>query len=114
MIKKLAESLSPITKKLEEVNQFTQKLDKVIKEKNSENENTQNIIPVEIESDNSEDDIKCNTKALPNISKPSLSMRKMIGSLMNGGNSLKITQNESGRANRFGNPLQVLGAATKK
>ena len=36
---KLAESLSPITKKLEEVNQSTQKLGKVIKESNSENEN---------------------------------------------------------------------------
>ena len=38
---KLAEFLSPITKKLEEINKSTKKIGKVIKESNSENENNQ-------------------------------------------------------------------------
>ena len=36
--KKLAESLSPITKSLDEVNKSTKKIGEVIKESNSENE----------------------------------------------------------------------------
>ena len=39
---KLAESLSPITKKLDEVKESTQKLGDVIKESNSENEKNLN------------------------------------------------------------------------
>ena len=62
---KLAESLSPITEKLgESIN----KISEVIKESNYE------------------DDIK----ALPNSSKFSDSMRKMLGSLMRSKTSLKI------------------------
>ena len=56
-----SESLSPITKKLEEVNKATKILGDVIKESNSENENNQEIVPVEIESHNSEGD-NTNTK----------------------------------------------------
>ena len=44
---KLAESLSPTTKILDEVNESTQKISKVIRESNSENENNQEIFPVE-------------------------------------------------------------------
>ena len=54
--KKLAESLSPITKKL----------DKVIKGSNSENENNQEIVPLEIESE--DENIQTNLRALPNSS----------------------------------------------
>ena len=89
---KLAESLSPITKKLDKINESTQNLGDVIKESNSEK-----II-----------------KALPNSSHFSDSMRQMLGSLMNSKISLKITQDESGRANILGVPIQISGADTIK
>ena len=41
-------------------------------------------------------------------------MRQMLGSLMNSRNSLKITQDESGRANILGVPIQISGADTIK
>ena len=85
----LAESLSPITKKIDE---STKKISEVIKQSNSG------------------DDIK----ALPNSSKISNSMQETIGSLMNSRNSLKITQEESSRANILDVPIQISGADTKK
>ena len=69
---KLAEILSPITKKLDTINESTKEVGEVIKETNS----------------------KVDIKTLPNSSKFSNSMRQMIGSLMNSRNSLKITQDE--------------------
>ena len=89
---KLAESLSPITKKLDKINKSTQEVGDIIKESNSEK-----II-----------------KALPNSSQFSDSMRQMLGSLMNSKNSLKITQVESGKANILGVPIQISGADTIK
>ena len=41
-------------------------------------------------------------------------MRQMIGSLMNSRNSLKITQDESGRANILGIPIQISESDTIK
>ena len=41
-------------------------------------------------------------------------MREMIGSLMNSQNSLKISQDESGRANFLGVPIQISEADAKK
>ena len=49
---KLAESLSPITKKLDTINESTQKLGKVVKEKTTPQlamENTHTALPIEIE-----------------------------------------------------------------
>ena len=89
---KLAESLSPITKKLDEVNKSTQEVGDKIKESNS----------------------KIDLKALPNSSNFSNSMREMIGSLMRSKNSLRITQDESHRANILGVPIQISGADTIK
>ena len=89
---KLAESLSPITKKLDTINQSTKEIGEVIKETNS----------------------KVDIKALPNSSKFSNAMRQMIGSLMNSRNSLKITQDESGRANILGVPVQISEGDTMK
>ena len=89
---KLAESLSPITKKLDEVNKSTKEIGEANKESNSEKI----------------------TKALPNSSQFSDSMRQMLGSLMNSKNSLKITQDESGKANILGVPIQITGADTIK
>ena len=82
---KLAESLSPITKKLDEINQSTQKVGDIIKETNS----------------------KIDLKSLLNSSKISSSMRQMLGSLMNSRNSLKNTQDESGEANVLCVPIQI-------
>ena len=48
---KLAESLSPITKKLYSINKSTKKIRKVIKKPNSEDENNQEIVLVENESE---------------------------------------------------------------
>ena len=89
---KLAESLSPLTKKLDSINESTQKINNVIKESDS----------------------KVDIKALPNSSKFSNSMRQMIGSLMNSSNSLKISQDESGRANILGVPIQISEGDTMK
>ena len=41
-------------------------------------------------------------------------MRQMIGSLMNSRNSLKITQDESGKANILGIPIQISESDTMK
>ena len=89
---KLAESLSPITKKLDTINESTQKISDIVKESKSE---------VDI-------------KTLPNSSKFSNAMRQMIGSLMNSRNSLEISQDESGRANILGVPIQISEGDIKK
>ena len=89
---KLAESLSPITKKLDTINDSTKQITDAIKESNSNDK----------------------IKALPNSSKFSNSMRQMIGSLMNSRNSLKITQDELGRANILGVPVQISEGDTIK
>ena len=96
---KLAESLSPITKKLEEVN-------KSIKKSNSENENNQKIVPVEIESE--DENIQTNLRALPNSSIFSDQMTKTLGRLMSSLNSLKITASPSGPT-ILGVPIYTLG-----
>ena len=105
---KLAESLSPITKKLE-VNQSTKKIGEVSRESNSENENNQEIVPVEIDSDNSENDNNQNKiKALPNSSFFIGLMTKTLGRLMSGSNSLRIKASSSG-ASVLGVPIIALG-----
>ena len=85
--KKLAECLPPITKKLEEVNKSTKKLGEIIKKSNSENENIQEIVPVEIESEI--ENIQTNSRVLPDSSISSDLMTKTLGSLMSSSNSLK-------------------------
>ena len=57
---------------------------------------------------------KVDLKALPNSSKFSNAMRQMIGSLMNSRNSLQITQDETGRANILGVPIQISEGDTIK
>ena len=83
---KLAELLSPITKKLEEVNQSTKNIGEVIKQS---------------------DNIKNKIKSLPNSSIFSNSMREMIGSLMRSHNSLKLIQDELGQASILGVPIYI-------
>ena len=89
---KLAESLSPITKELDTINDSTKQITDTIKESNSNDK----------------------IKSLPNSSKYSNSMKQMIGSLMNSRNSLKITQDELGRANILGVPIQISENNTMK
>ena len=103
---KLAESLSPITKKLEEVNKSTKKIGEVIKETNSNKENNQDIVHVEIESD--DENIQTNLRALPNSSMFSDQMTKTLGRLMSSLNSLKITASPSGPT-ILGVPINTLG-----
>ena len=87
---KLAEPLSPILKKIEEVNKPTIKLGDVIKKSISENENNQDVVPVEIECDKSKDkNIKANLRALPNSSFSSELMSSTLGRLLSSLNSLK-------------------------
>ena len=87
----LAESLSPVSKKLDEVKKSSQKLGDVIRESNSNDK----------------------IKALPNSSKFSNSMKHMIGSLMSSRNSLQLTQNELGRANILGVPIKISSDSIK-
>ena len=63
---KLAESLSPITKKLVTINESAKKIGEVIKESSSEKENIQNKI-----------------RAPPNSNKFSIKMLQNLGALMN-------------------------------
>ena len=78
---KLAENLSHITKKLEEANESTTELGEVSEKTISEIENNQEIIPVEINSDN-EDDSNANKNTLPNSSNFSLPMMETLVYLM--------------------------------
>ena len=100
---KLAESLSPITKELKK---STKKLSEVIKESNSENENNQEIVPVEIESE--DENIQTNLKALPNSSMFSDQMTKTLGRLMSSLNFIKIIASPSGPT-ILGVPIYTLG-----
>ena len=67
-----------------------------------------------IKESNSEDHIKSKIKALPNSSKFSNSVREMIGSSLNGRNSLKTAQDESSRANNLGVTIQISETDTIK
>ena len=100
---KLAESLSPFTKELKK---STKKISEVIKESNSENENNQEIVPVEVESE--DENIQTNLRALPNSSMFSEQMKKTLGRLMSSANSLKINTTRSG-ATILGVPINILG-----
>ena len=91
---KLAESLSPLTKKLSEIIESTEKLGEVIKDSNSENEINQETAPVEIESE--DENIQTNLSALPNRSIFSELMTKTLGSLMSSSNSFRIKPYPSG------------------
>ena len=103
---KLAESLSPITKKLDTFNKFTKEIGEVIKTSNSENENNQEIVPVEVESQ--DENIQTNLRALPNSSMFSDQMTKTLGRLMSSSNALKIKPSPSG-ATILGVPINTLG-----
>ena len=103
---KLAESLNPITKKLDEVNKSTKELGEIVKESSSENANNQEIVPVGNESE--DENIQTSLRALPNSSMFSDQMKKTLGRLMFSANSLKINTTPSG-ATILGVPIYTLG-----
>ena len=98
---KLAGSLSPITEKLDDT---TKKLGDVFKKSNSEN--NQEIVPVEIESE--DENIKTNSRVLPNSAIFNELMRKTLGRLLSSLNSLKIKSSPSG-APTLGVPIYTIG-----
>ena len=102
--KHLAESFTPITEKLSEVNESTEKLAEVLNKEDSENENQQKMIPVEFETDDENKDIR----ALLKIAYSSASLRETLGFLMRSRNSLRIEQDASGRALNLGVPIHPL------
>ena len=112
---KLAESLSPITEKLEE---STKEISEVIKEPNSGNENNQEIVPVENNSEDSEDENignKIGIQALPNSFKFSDLMKNTTGKIMSSKNSFKIDQDERTRgASINGIPVLIFGGDSMK
>ena len=81
----------------------------MITESNSENETNKEIVPVEMESDNSEsDDNKPKIRGPPNSSIFSDLMTKTLGRIMSGANSLRIKSSRSG-ASILGVPINTLG-----
>ena len=100
---KLAESLSPITKKLDET---TKEVVNILKESNSENKNNQEIVPFENELE--DENIQTNLRALPNSSIFSDQMTKTLGRIMSSANSLKLISTPSG-ASILGIPINTLG-----
>ena len=103
---KLAESLSPITKRIDKVKKSIKKISKVIKGSNSENANNQEIVPVEIES--VDENIQTNLRAHPKTSIFSDQMTKTLGRLISIANSLKIKSTPSA-ATILGVPINILG-----
>ena len=103
---KLAESLSPIAKKVDSINENTKKIRKVIKESNSDNKINQEIVPVEIESE--DENFLTNLRALPNSSMFSDQMTKTLWRLMSSSNSLKIKATPSGPT-ILGVPIKTVG-----
>ena len=97
---KLAESFSPITKKLDTNNESTKKLGEDIKESNSEN--NQELVPVEIKSQ--DEDIQTNLGTLPNRSIFIDLMTKTRGSLMSSSDCLRLKASPSGPT-IFGVPI---------
>ena len=103
---KLAKSLSPITKKLDEVNQSTKKIGEVIKESNFEIESNQEMVPVEIDSEDK--NTKPNIKPLPNSSFFSDLMTKTLGRPISSSISPEIKSSLSG-ATILRVPIYTLG-----
>ena len=104
---KLAESLSPITKKLEEVNKSAKKVGAILKAPNYAIENNREVVAVAIDSE--EESIQINPRALPNSIEFSTLMTDTLGALMNSKISLKLIPDDSGRASILGVPIKTLG-----
>ena len=81
------------------MNEFTRKLREADKKPDSEIENHQKLVSLEVDSDNSDDesdDTEANERPPPNIAEPSDLRRKTLGALMRSQNCLKISQDNLG------------------
>ena len=85
------------------MNENAKKVCEVKKESSSENENTQQIDPNEIEN------LRTNIKSLTNSSNFSKAMQQMLGSLMTSRNSSKITRDEFRQPNILCVNIQISG-----
>ena len=81
-----------------------------MKESTSEKDNIQDIIPVEIDSE--DDNIRSNIRTFPNSNKFSSNTMETSGALTKSKNSLKLLQDDSGRASILGSPINILGGDT--
>ena len=107
--KKLAEIQSPISKKSHEVNESTTKIGETIRESNSEKESFQEVSPVEIVSEDENDNIQYKIRALPNSNKLSSNLLEFLGALMNSENTLELLQDNSIGASILRTPIYTLG-----
>ena len=101
--KKSAEPVTPITKKLEETEKYTENLGEIIEKLDSENENHQEIVPIENCSDISEDeniDNQSKIRVLPNSSYFSNQQTKNLGASMKSSSSLGKNSTPSGQKKR--------------
>ena len=105
MIRKLAETFNPITKKLTEVEESTKKSGVLFKKLDAENETRQEIVPIEIDS--KEENYKI--RPLPKTPTPSAAIREANGTLMKSHNSSRLNQDNLGRANLLAVPIQTIG-----
>ena len=86
--KKQAEKFSPKNKQIEKLDESTQKIGEVFEKEDSENENQQKVVPVEIEADDKNEDIEFNVRALPKSSK----LTQLIGETVCSLKGVKILQ----------------------
>ena len=84
-LKKLAESFTPITQN-SEVDK-SKKLEAAFYKRDSENENQQEIVPIEIVTGDENEIIESTIRTLLNSSKYTQLMRETLGSLMRSKNS---------------------------
>ena len=81
------------------MNESAGKLGKVIKDSTYENENTQEIVPTEINN------FRTNMRSPPNSNKFSNKMIETLGISMNNRNSLKVIRDDRARASTLGIPV---------
>ena len=92
----------------------TRKFEEVSRKPDFEKENTQEIVPVEIDSVNSEDeieDIQSDIRTLPNGSNFTPQITKSLGALMQTFSSISIKPTASG-ARYLNNPIYTMGGDT--
>ena len=96
------------------MNESTQHLGEVFEKTISEIQNNQEIIPVEINTDDESEDFESNIRAPPNSSIYSQLMRETLDSLLRRKNSFKTQQNDSVQARILGIPIQAVGSDSLK
>ena len=90
------------------MNDSTKKLGEVFIKNQLLKKNQQEVVPVEIDSDISEDGIRLNIGALPNFGKSSALSKETLGSLMKSRNYLRIEEDETGKGIILGVPSRTV------